>query len=56
MCDMPQECIFEGVDVDNIYEVPIRMVNQHIDERICQRLNLTYNNNPLIEWKNLVKI
>lgn len=55
MCDIPNDNIFEGVDVDNIYEVPIRMMNQHIDKRICDRLGMPYNNEISTEWKNLIK-
>ncbi|MCH9633790.1 MAG: CTP synthase [Chlamydiae bacterium] len=54
-CDVPDRAVFEAIDVeDSIYEVPMMMKEQGIDEFICKSLNLENRKTHLNEWKKIV--
>lgn len=55
MCDVDRNMVFEGLDVDSIYKVPIKFKEQKMDRNICHHLNIKYND--LVDmkiWKDLV--
>ena len=54
MGDIPAEDIFEGLDADDIYEIPCVMHDQKLDKRICEKLNLNYKEDVLDNWNNFI--
>ena len=56
-CDVPQEAVFDVVDVDDtIYEVPINLNEQNLDSLICKKLNLKKKKIDLKDWKKIVSV
>ena len=54
-CNVPQDAVITAVDVDNIYEVPLRLHEEGLDSKILELLNV-WTGQPNIEpWKQLVK-
>jgi len=55
-CNVPRNCVFDEADVEtSIYEVPLTLFKQGVDEQICSRLKLESHLQPnLTEWEALV--
>lgn len=53
-CDVDQDAVFTGVDVDNIYKVPLEFYNEGVDQKIAILLKLPAKNAELAPWENLV--
>ncbi len=54
-CDVPGECVIEGLDVDNIYEVPLMLSAQRVTQLVESRLGLKKAAPKLGEWKKFIK-
>ncbi len=56
-CNVPKEAVFDEVDVkDTIYEVPLNLKTQEIDQLICQMLKLKKRKFDLHEWQKIVSV
>ncbi|MEE9394489.1 MAG: CTP synthase [Planctomycetota bacterium] len=56
-CNVPDDAVFEEKDVDHsIYELPIILAKQGLDELILKRLQLPRSESDLSEWERLVDI
>jgi len=55
-CSVPKKAVFEEVDVQfSIYEVPVDLKTQGVDEKICELLSLPYNKQiKLSDWEKIV--
>ena len=53
-CDVDQDAVFTGVDVSNIYEVPLKFYEEGVDQKIAILLKLPARNAELGPWENLV--
>jgi CTP synthase len=53
-CNVEPEAVITAVDVDHIYEVPLRFSEQGLDEQICKKLNIWTRAPQLNEWEDLV--
>jgi len=53
-CNIPKENIIDCVDAKNIYEVPINMHKQGIDELVLKQFNLPVNETNLKDWEKLI--
>lgn len=54
-CNVPKKAVIEEPDVkDTIYEVPLKLHEQGLDEMICQMLNLETKPIDLTDWNTLV--
>jgi CTP synthase len=53
-CDVDQDAVFTGVDVDSIYKVPLEFYNEGVDQKIAILLKLPAKNAELEPWENLV--
>jgi CTP synthase len=55
-CNVPRKAVIEEVDVkSSIYEVPIKLHDQNIDEMICQLLQLPYKKIILSDWEKIIQ-
>ncbi|SCA59037.1 CTP synthase [Chlamydiales bacterium SCGC AB-751-O23] len=55
-CSVKKEAVFEEVDVTNsIYEVPLDLKTQGVDDVICKLLHLPNKNIDLSDWSSLVQ-
>ena len=53
-CSIPKENIIDAVDAKNIYDIPINMHKQGIDELILKQFGLPVNKANLKDWENLL--
>ena len=53
-CNLPKSNIVDCVDTKNIYEIPLNLNEQGIDELILKQFNLPVNVAKLDEWKKLI--
>ena len=54
-CSIPKENIIDCVDAKNIYDIPINLHEQGIDELILKQFNLPVNKANLKYWEDLLK-
>lgn len=53
-CDINQEAVIEMRDADTLYQVPIALQDQHVDDYICNHFGLDCQSAEMTEWKALV--
>lgn len=54
-CNVPRNAVIEEKDVKNsIYEVPVELAEQKLDELILKKLELPLNNLDLDSWKSMI--
>jgi len=54
-CNVPEECVITARDVSNIYEVPLSLHEEGLDERIIDCLNIWTKAPDLSGWQRIVK-
>ena len=55
-CDVSYEDVISAPDLEDIYEVPLKMFDEGLDRSVDKRLNLETNNPDLDKWKNMLKL
>lgn len=53
-CNMQEEDIISSPDLESIYEIPLVLNKQGLDERVLQKLGLPIRKPKLDEWKELL--
>ncbi len=53
-CNVPIDCIFSNVDVENIYFIPLVFEEMGVGERLVELLGLKCDRPDLSEWKEMV--
>ena len=53
-CNIGEDAVISATDVKNIYEVPLRLSEEGIDEIIMKLLDLPYRKKDLSDWEELV--
>lgn len=54
-CNVPKEAVIDEKDVDHtVYEVPLDLHRQQLDEKICNMLDIKLGNPDLSRWKKMV--
>lgn len=54
-CDVDQEAVIQAMDTDCIYEVPLKLAEQGLDNIVINRLGLQCGSRNLNEWEALVE-
>ncbi|NLY53762.1 MAG: CTP synthase [Firmicutes bacterium] len=54
-CDINEEHVIENLDVSSIYEVPLLLEKQHLDDIVISRLGLECGPPDLKDWRALVQ-
>ncbi len=54
-CNVEVDAVINAVDVDCIYEVPLRFHEEGLDEKIVQLLNIWTRSPVLDDWKRLIE-
>ncbi|MGE5556977.1 MAG: CTP synthase [Bacillota bacterium] len=54
-CDIDLEAVISNYDVETIYEVPLHLAEEKVDEIILRRLGLHNGKCDLSEWKEIVE-
>ena len=54
-CNVDKDSVVESIDVSTIYEVPLRMLEQKLDETLLNKLNLSAEQKPALDdWREFV--
>ncbi len=53
-CNVPTEAVVEAMDVSCIYELPIALKEQGLDELLARQLNIWSRASDLSDWKEVV--
>lgn len=53
-CDVREHAIIESPNVENIYELPVILNQQGLDEYVCHKLNLEVPKADMREWNEMV--
>lgn len=53
-CDVNKESVIEAIDCDILYEVAVKLKEQHMDDIVCKHLRLDTPPCDLTEWTNLI--
>ncbi len=53
-CNVEEDAVFEAIDVDEIYRIPLIFKQEKLDEIILRLLNLKCKDNDLKEWERNV--
>jgi CTP synthase len=54
-CNVDKDAVFSAVNVDNIYEVPLRFYDEGLDQKIAILLQLPAQNPDLRPWRKLMQ-
>jgi CTP synthase len=54
-CDVPTENVIENQNMDVIYEVPMAMEKEELDERVLEKLNLPKRSKDMSDWSRRVE-
>jgi CTP synthase len=54
-CDIDPKAVIEARDADTLYQVPIDLQEQKMDELVCKHLKLETHEPDMEEWKQLIK-
>lgn len=55
-CDVTTDAVITAVDVDSIYDVPLILENEKLDQVVLEKLKLKKHPNELTEWKKFIKV
>ncbi|MDR3094288.1 MAG: CTP synthase [Bacteroidales bacterium] len=55
-CNVEKDSVVESVDVSTIYEVPLKMLEQKLDETLLRKLNLDTSRKPVLDdWREFIQ-
>ncbi len=52
-CNVDQNCVIEAADAPSVYEVPLNLHDQELDDRIVEKLNIWTRKPDLSNWVEL---
>jgi len=55
-CDVSAESVISAVDVTSIYDVPLVLEKERLDQVVCQKLNLKHKPSDLDQWKQYIRV
>lgn len=54
-CNVPVNCVISAIDASTIYDVPLLMRKEELDDRVIERLKLPHTEEPKLEnWKEFL--
>ena len=54
-CNLPVDCVMTALDVEHIYDVPLRYQKEGLDDKIVELLNIWTKAPDLSAWENLAE-
>ena len=54
-CNVQPDCVIQNATAETLYEVPLLMAREGLDEVVCRKLGLTTHQPDLREWSAMVK-
>jgi CTP synthase len=56
-CNVPKECVIEELDAKpNIYQIPVMLRSQGLDEIICRKLAIEPRQGDLKDWRHMLDV
>jgi len=55
-CDIEKNAVVECADAETLYDVPLQLQAQGLDDYVCRHLGLDCKEADMTEWKELVKL
>jgi CTP synthase len=55
LCDVPEQGIVSAVDAESLYEIPLVLHDEGLDDYVCRVLHLDEHAPDLDEWRGLVR-
>ena len=53
-CDVPRKAVIEAIDAANLYEVPLALLAQGMDDIVCSQFGLTTQPRNIAQWEELL--
>ncbi|MCL1631287.1 CTP synthase [Sporolactobacillus sp. CPB3-1] len=53
-CDIDQNAVIEARDAETLYQVPLQLQAQHLDDIVCEKLDLPKGEADMSQWHGLV--
>ena len=54
-CNVTKDAVIQNTDVDTIYEVPLLLNSEGLDNIVCEKLGLKVKQPELTEWEAMIK-
>ncbi|MFT8872990.1 MAG: CTP synthase [Sporolactobacillus sp.] len=54
-CDIDKGAVIEARDAETLYQVPLQLQAQHLDDIVCEKLRLPHGEANMNEWHDLVE-
>ncbi len=54
-CNVTEEAVINAVDVPCIYELPVALAHEELDDRICEYLNIWSRSTDLAAWRRVAR-
>ncbi|MGH9226621.1 MAG: CTP synthase [Acidimicrobiales bacterium] len=54
LCDVPQEAVVSAIDASNLYEIPLVLHDEGLDDYVCRLLRFSEHPAQLEGWRDLV--
>lgn len=54
-CNLEGDAVINAIDVETIYEVPLALIAEGLDQRIIDKLKLSTRESDLGQWKDIVR-
>ena len=54
-CNVAEDCVIDNETLDSLYEVPLMLHRQHMDDVVCRELGIKGTECDLTEWKKMVE-
>ena len=55
-CNVDKDSVITAIDVESIYEVPINLHKENLDEKVIEKLNIWTGAPKLEKWEKIVKL
>ncbi len=55
MCDVDRQAVVQNVDADSIYQLPLDLARERLDDIVVNRLELAAQPKQLQEWESMVR-
>ncbi|MDD9148277.1 MULTISPECIES: CTP synthase [unclassified Sporolactobacillus] len=53
-CDIDKKAVIEARDAETLYQVPLQLQDQHLDDIVCEKLQLPAGTADMSQWHDLV--
>jgi len=55
-CNVPGDCVFSALDAESIYDVPLLLAEEGLDDKVVEKLGIWTGRPDLSKWKSMVEV